>query len=68
VSNRLVGDFVTCLRRSIEQPAPPAGQEGGGEGELAAQPTAKPVRGFSLLLSVLWERIKRFFGRLLGRG
>jgi carbon monoxide dehydrogenase subunit G len=29
---------------------------------------AKPVRGFSLLFSVFWERIKRFFGRLLRRG
>lgn len=28
----------------------------------AARP-AKPVKGFSLLLSVLWERIKRLFGR-----
>jgi carbon monoxide dehydrogenase subunit G len=29
---------------------------------------AKPVKGFSLLFSILWERIKRFFGRLIGRG
>jgi carbon monoxide dehydrogenase subunit G len=32
----------------------------------AAQP-AKPVKGFSLLFSVLWERVKRFFGRLFRR-
>jgi carbon monoxide dehydrogenase subunit G len=31
-------------------------------------PRAKPVRGFSLLFSVLWGRIKRFFARLLRRG
>ncbi|HEX7298471.1 MAG TPA: SRPBCC domain-containing protein [Solirubrobacteraceae bacterium] len=31
-------------------------------------PQAKPVKGFSLLFSVLWERIKRFFARLLRRG
>jgi carbon monoxide dehydrogenase subunit G len=36
-----------------------------------ARPTAapaKPVKGFSLLFGVLWDRIKRFFGRLFGRG
>jgi carbon monoxide dehydrogenase subunit G len=32
----------------------------------AVQP-AKPVKGFSLLFGVLWDRIKRFFGRLFGR-
>jgi uncharacterized protein len=32
----------------------------------AAQP-AKPVKGLSLLFGVLWDRIKRFFGRLFGR-
>jgi uncharacterized protein len=29
----------------------------------AAPPPAKPIKGFSLLLSVLWDRIKRLFGR-----
>ena len=28
---------------------------------------AKPVQGFSLFFSVLWERVKRFFARLFGR-
>ena len=37
-------------------PAPPAPTR-------AAPPPAKPIKGFSLLLSVLWERIKRLFGR-----
>jgi carbon monoxide dehydrogenase subunit G len=32
----------------------------------SAQP-AKPVQGFSLFFGVLWDRIKRFFGRLFGR-
>jgi carbon monoxide dehydrogenase subunit G len=40
-------------------PAPPA----------AARPqAAKPVHGIRLVLSVLWERIVRFFARLVGRG
>jgi hypothetical protein len=29
----------------------------------AAPAPAKPIKGFSLLLSVLWDRIKRLFGR-----
>jgi len=34
-----------------------------------AQPqAAKPVHGIRLVLSVLWERIVRFFARLVGRG
>jgi uncharacterized protein len=37
-------------------PAPPAPAR-------AAPPPAKPIKGFSLVLSVLWERIKRLFGR-----
>jgi uncharacterized protein len=31
--------------------------------QRAAPAPAKPIKGFSLLLSVLWDRIKRLFGR-----
>jgi uncharacterized protein len=31
-------------------------------------PPAKPVKGFSLLFGVLWDRVKGFFARLLRRG
>jgi carbon monoxide dehydrogenase subunit G len=41
-------------------PAPPAPQPAPPR---AAPPPAKPIKGFSLLLSVLWDRIKRLFGR-----
>jgi uncharacterized protein len=35
----------------------------------AVQPqAAKPVHGIRLVLSVLWERVVRFFARLVGRG
>ena len=61
VSNRLVGDFVSCLKATIE----PA--EGGGDAPAAAAATPQPVRGGALLGSVLWARIKRFFRRLFGR-
>jgi uncharacterized protein len=61
VSNRLLAEFVDCLKARIE----PA-QEGG---EAPAEaPASQPVRGGSLFLSVLWARIKGFFARLFGRG
>ena len=41
-------------------PAPPAPKPAPAR---AAPPPAKPIKGFSLLLSVLWDRIKRLFGR-----
>lgn len=63
VSNRLLRDFVGCLRSSIERPA--ADPETGAP---APAPRAEPIHGLRLFLSVLWERISRFFRRLLGRG
>jgi carbon monoxide dehydrogenase subunit G len=70
VSNKLVGDFVECLRSSLESEGAtaPAGEEAGpGDGAVAAQPSpppqqAQPVRGGRLFFSVLWMRIKRLFG------
>jgi carbon monoxide dehydrogenase subunit G len=44
-------------------PAPPSPQPVAPAPQRAAPAPAKPVKGFSLLLSVLWERIKRLFGR-----
>ena len=39
---------------------PPPAEQGGTSPPPAAAP---PVKGFSLLLSVLWERIRKLFGR-----
>ena len=62
VSNRLVGDFVECLRSSLENADGP--EVGNGDGAAAAAPApAQPVKGGRLFLSVLWTRIKRLFGR-----
>jgi uncharacterized protein len=61
VSNRLVGDFVECLRSTIE---PPVGE---GEARAAAARPSQPVRGGRLFLSIIWARIKRLLARLLGR-
>jgi uncharacterized protein len=57
VSNRLLRDFASCLQRSIEEPA-----EAGTQAAATHEP-ARPVRGFSLFLSILWERIKGLFRR-----
>ena len=58
ISNKMVGDFVECLRSSLETPA--GGDAAGAE--PAPPPRAEPIRGGSLFFSVLWTRIKRLFG------
>lgn len=62
VSNRLLRDFAICLETRIAAPSPAQ-----GDGDAALPAPARPIRGIRLLLSVLWERIRRFFRRLLGR-
>jgi carbon monoxide dehydrogenase subunit G len=64
VSNRLMRDFATCLSTRLGEPA--ATPE---EPSAAAQtpvepppPPAAPVKGFSLFVSVIWERVRRLFG------
>jgi uncharacterized protein len=57
VSNKLVGDFVGCLRNSLES-------EGADGTDAAAAPKPHPIHGGRLFLSVLWMRIKRLFGRV----
>jgi uncharacterized protein len=61
VSNRLLAEFVECLRSSIEQPAGDGAEGAGGTTADAAPPPAKPIHGVRLFFSVLWERIKRLF-------
>jgi carbon monoxide dehydrogenase subunit G len=77
VSNRLLRDFATCLQsRLVGAPAaaaePPAPEPASaatpppaapGAVPSAPPPAAKPLKGGSLFVSVLWERIKRLFRR-----
>ena len=77
VSNRLMREFATCLSSRLgeaPEPTAPTGAEvtaGDAAPEAVAAantppppaPAAAPVKGFSLFFSVLWERIKRLFGR-----
>ena len=54
---------------SVATSTPPPAQEQPASAPLRPQPqAAKPVHGIRLVLSVLWERVKRFFARLVGRG
>lgn len=65
VSHRLVGDFVNCLRGTIEHTPAAADPPAGKAGEAAAPPppvAAESIRGGRLFFSILWERIKRLFG------
>jgi carbon monoxide dehydrogenase subunit G len=67
VSNRLLRDFAGCLQRTIEGPALAEATDAvTPEGEPPLPPPAEPVKGLSLFFSVLWERIRRLFGRRRG--
>lgn len=64
VSNRLMRDFATCLSTRLGEPvatteAPSAAAQTPVE---PPPPPAAPVKGFSLFVSVVWERVKRLFG------
>jgi carbon monoxide dehydrogenase subunit G len=75
VSRRIVNDMAACIKANVEG-AEPGAQQGAGGAVPAAQgasagsaagasptaTTAKPVNALALLFSVLWARIKRFFG------
>ena len=65
VSNKLLGDFSSCLAQTIEsEPEEPTGAPAPTPTEAAAPPQpAKPIKGFSLFLSVLRTRLRRLFGR-----
>jgi uncharacterized protein len=78
ISNRLLRDFATCLQsRLIAGPGVPSGADvttGDAAPETVAaaaepptastaEPPPQPLKGGSLFFSVLWERIKRLFGR-----
>jgi uncharacterized protein len=63
ISKRLLRDFADCLQASLATPVPAAA--GAPAEGAAAEPTrpAEPVKGLSLLLSILVERLKALFGR-----
>jgi carbon monoxide dehydrogenase subunit G len=54
ISNRMLRDFATCLQNKLAQPA--------GAADAPAHQAA-PVRGVSLFVSLLLERLRRLFKR-----
>jgi carbon monoxide dehydrogenase subunit G len=66
VSNRLMGQFASCLQASLAPREAQAEAEAGTAAVVASAsasaPPAEPIKGFRLLLGVLWDRIKRLFG------
>jgi uncharacterized protein len=65
VSNRLMRDFATCLSSRLGEtaPAPEASSSPPPQPAQSPSPPAAPVKGFSIFFSVVWDRIKRLFGR-----
>jgi carbon monoxide dehydrogenase subunit G len=79
VSNRLLREFAACLQTRLvdadepEPEAPATAASDGGAGPppsapppprpATPPPAAAPLKGGSLVFSVLWERIKRIFTR-----
>ena len=74
ISNRLMREFAECLQKTLGEPVgEPVGETADGSPQTAgaqgahaeASPStpARPIKGFSLFLSVLWERMRRLFRR-----
>jgi uncharacterized protein len=61
VAERLVAEMAACIAARLD-----AGGAEAGAGEGGATEPQKPIRGFSLMVRVLWERLKRAFGRREG--
>ena len=60
ISNRLLREFSECLQAKLAaDTTPPPGHAE----PVTPPPPGRPVRGVSLLFSVLWERIRRVFSR-----
>jgi uncharacterized protein len=63
VSNRLLRDFAECLQSRLEAEQAPPAPVTPGVPPPPPPAQAEPVRGLSLLFSVLWERLRRLFRR-----
>jgi uncharacterized protein len=63
VAARLVAEMAACIAARFEPPGGDDGSDGGG-GEPPER--AEPIKGFRLMIRVLWERLKRIFQRREG--
>jgi len=65
VATQLIGQFANCLKSKLAASAP--GQPAHSAAAQAAAPSAppaaaKPISGFALMCTVLWNSIRRLFG------
>ncbi|MGV6872101.1 SRPBCC family protein [Pseudochelatococcus sp. B33] len=65
VATQLINEFAGALKKSLAQTdADPAGAEQVAQSPatpVRETPVAKPISGFSLILKVIWERMKRIW-------
>jgi len=59
VASQLIGQFATCLKSKLAASAAPAKPAAAAQSPVAP----KPISGFALMFSVLWNSIRRLFGR-----
>ncbi|HVP04025.1 MAG TPA: SRPBCC family protein [Solirubrobacteraceae bacterium] len=59
VADRLLREFATCLATQAQRAQVPEG----AEAQAPPAPQARPISGIRLMLGVLWDRIRRLFGR-----
>ena len=59
VATQLCNQFAENLRGLIDAPA----SASGGGASHAAAPAAKPISGFSLMFTVLWQSLRRLWSR-----
>jgi len=64
VASQLIGQFASCLKSKIAASAPVAAAASvAGSSSPAAPPqAAKPISGFALMCTVLWNSLRRLFG------
>jgi carbon monoxide dehydrogenase subunit G len=62
VASQLIGQFANSLRAQIEASRPAAATASAAKSETPPPAPPKPISGFSLMLRVLWNAIRRIFG------
>lgn len=62
VATQLIGQFSRNLKAQLEQTGGAPAAEGTEQAAPSAPPQAKPISGFSLIATALWNAIRRLLG------
>ena len=63
VASQLIGQFATCLKSKLAASAPAQPAHAAAHAQASTPPqAAKPISGFALMCTVLWNAIRRLFG------